>query len=314
MKLRLCLLWPVLVAGCGQPVDLSNYGVPDPGGGGDVLYVPPTSDAAEMPIPPDFTPATWGGYKLGAALPGGAMPDAGLATYGENCGVLVGVVRDFKGKYEPGGHPDFEAYGGQKATKGLVAAELGSDGKPVYASVCEANPPRSSCPYGQETTSKAYFDQWYRYADGMNLPYLVYFSFLPNGSIDTFNGQLFFPLDGAGWGYSGVGEDGRRHNFHFTTELHIKFQYNGGEKFSFSGDDDLWVFINGKLAIDLGGLHPAVDDAVDLDARAASLGLSPGNVYPLELFHAERHTTASHFRVDTTLTVVDCGYLVPDVK
>jgi hypothetical protein len=38
-----------------------------------------------------------------------------------------------------------------------------------------------------------------------------------------------------------------------------------------------------------------------------------GNVYPLELFHAERHTTASHFRVDTTLTFVDCGSIPADV-
>jgi fibro-slime domain-containing protein len=71
--------------------------------------------------------------------------------------------------------------------------------------------------------------------------------------------------------------------------------------------------MNGKLAIDLGGLHSALNRTVNLDASAASLGLVKGNTYPLELFHAERHTTASHFRIDTTLSLVDCGSIPPDV-
>jgi fibro-slime domain-containing protein len=104
------------------------------------------------------------------------------------------------------------------------------------------------------------------------------------------------------------------HDFGFTTELHTTFRYDGREKFSFAGDDDLWVFINGRLAIDLGGLHAAMGVTIDLDASAASLDLSPGHVYPLDLFHAERHTIGSHFRVDTTLAFVDCGAVPPDVR
>ncbi len=88
-----------------------------------------------------------------------------------------------------------------------------------------------------------------------------------------------------------------RHIHHFTTEIHTNFQYNGGETFTFTGDDDVWVFINKKLAIDIGGVHGNTPGMVALDA----LGLTPGLTYPLDVFHAERHTVQSNFRIDTTI-------------
>ena len=264
-----------------------------------------------LPDPSTFTAADTGAYKLGPELTGGAV-DTGLNGSGGDtagCGMIVGVVRDFKGSNE-GGHPDFETFQGDKQTPGLVAATLGADGKPVYASQCETGAQKSTaCPYKAQTTSKAAFDQWYRVTPDVNKPFLIYFQFQPNGNIVTFDSQAFFPLDNAGFGNT----TGQQHNFSFTTELHTKVAYNGGEVFTFAGDDDLWVFINGKLALDLGGLHPAVTGTINLDASAGMLGIEKGKVYALELFHAERHTNASHFRVDTTLTFVDCGTIPADV-
>jgi fibro-slime domain-containing protein len=312
---RFIALSVALACGCGGTIDGNTFGPGGPGssaagGSAPILTTPiPGDEGGLTTVPADFTKADMGGYKLGAPITGAGVTDTGLGSSGDGCGVIVGVVRDFKGKDEAGGHPDFEAFSGKDATTNLVASDLGTDQKPVYASQCEATFTKASCPYGQQTTSKAAYDQWYRFTDGVNKPYLTYFQFAktPNSNVVTFDSQLFFPLDGTGWGNSGKGEDGNQHNFHFTTELHTKFQYNGAETFKFTGDDDLWVFINGKLAIDLGGLHAALDQSVSLDAQAGFLGISPGNVYPLDLFHAQRHTTASHFRVDTTLLVVDCG-------
>jgi len=248
--------------------------------------------AGSWQLPPDFTPGEFGGYQLGAAIdPNDPNPvtDAGA---GGRCGTtILGVVRDFQSS-----HPDFESYccGSQK---GLVQEQLGADKKPVYA-------PSGGTAF---STDAASFDQWYRTVQGVNLPFLIYISLEPNAGLYTFHSSSFFPLDGQGFG-----NQNEEHNYWFTTEIHTRFRYGGGEVFRFTGDDDVFVFVNGHLVIDLGGVHGAQSQEVSLDGVAGQVMITPGNVYDLDLFHAERHTSESNFRIDTTLDFVDCGYVVPE--
>lgn len=279
------------------------------------IDVPPSagSDAGPVrePITLDnLTETEVGGYQRGDAIDmGGELPT--LAD-NDGCDVLVGIVRDFNTK-DPGRHPDFEIFGGQQVAKGLVGPELDAERKPVYASQCEtAMPDLTLCPTGQQTTGKASFDQWYRNTPGVNHSFLLYFKMEPVGNVVSFQSENFVPVDGVGFNDMYLALDGQMHNYGFTTELHLQFRYAGGESFTFKGDDDVWAFINGKLAIDLGGLHESREDTIVLDDRAAELGLVKGNVYPLELFQAERHSTGSHFRIDSTLSLVDCGS-IPEV-
>ena len=199
---------------------------------------------------------------------------------------ITGTIRDFNDT-----HPDFED--GDAVDPGIVQTTLGSDGKPVYA----AGQAGTLTTHGQSN-----FDQWYRNVPGVNLStdftLSLDNSITPDPNVFTFSDSSFFPIDNQLFG-----NQGRSHNYHFTYEIHTQFSYQGGEFFTFTGDDDLWVFINGQLVIDLGGVHPPKTASVDLDAQASSLGLTPGNVYPLDLFFAERHTVGSSFRIDTSIVL-----------
>jgi len=92
----------------------------------------------------------------------------------------------------------------------------------------------------------------------------------------------------------------RMHNFSFTSEVRYWFLYDKTKSYTlnFTGDDDVWVFINKKLAVDLGGVHTPVQGSVTLDTTTASgLGLADGKVYEIAVFQTERQTTGSTYKL-----------------
>ncbi len=261
------------------------------GGGGTkpaeiITTLPPGFTASANP--PDIETPPRGGYlRVGALSSVEDLETDGCAN------ILRGIVRDF---YES--HPD---YGEEKTDgPGFVLNALGDDRKPVHNGS------------GTPNTEIVQFEDWYHNVDEVNDPYVVDVWLEPVDGTFIFDSGLFFPLDGVGDPSEYYdGHDDQPHNFHFTTELHTAFEYGGGEQFLFRGDDDVWVFINDQLVVDLGGVHGPLEGSVNLDDVAEELELTIGNVYTLDLFHAERRQYGSNFRIETTLDFTECGQILP---
>jgi fibro-slime domain-containing protein len=248
-----------------------------------------------------------GGFSnagVGGGGTGGTMTIAPLADAGggievpTNCDTeIVAIVRDFRID-----HPDMEmdlglsflttfGMGEKNAVK--PALEMGF---PAYAF------PGPST--GTLFTGPLEYYQWYVDDPAVNIRFEIPLAFTePMPGRFVFDSAAFFPIDGMGFG-----NEGNAHNFHFTTEVRTEFTYQGGEVFTFRGDDDLWMFVNGQRVIDLGGTHGALEATVDMDAEASRIGLVIGETYPMDIFHAERHTSESNFRIETNIkcfTVVE---------
>lgn len=250
---------------------------------------------------------------------------------------LTGVVRDFKERSVSGGHPDFELNPTRGMTQYMhqVADELDADGKPVFRSTGrkvtsnwrdaqgrnrigprEYISSRSGDVNGAAEqnaggalTSAERFSQWFRDTPGVNMsaPLSLTLVRQSNSNVYSFNDRSdsfyqgrggFFPINGELWGNS----QGDNKNFHFTFELSTTFVYreNSGQVFTFTGDDDVWVYVDNKLVIDIGGIHSAVSQTIELDRLA---WLEDGHRYSLKFFFAERHRTQSNFRIDTTINL-----------
>jgi fibro-slime domain-containing protein len=124
-----------------------------------------------------------------------------------------------------------------------------------------------------------------------------------SGQPDVFLGEprlAFFPLDDGGPYATPFGNQGAPHNFAFTAELHVTFLASAGSTLQVRADDDLYVFIDRKLAIDLGGNRAAIEKLLSLD----DLALTSNEPYPLDIFYAERQGATGELMLRTNVRLL----------
>ncbi len=204
---------------------------------------------------------------------------------------LHAIVRDFRNGQPPDfGHPEITE--SNVDDRGFVSSILGADDTPTYV---------LSGPSLTVQSAQTFYE-WYHDEPGpppinmstsIDLP-LVAATDSPG--LFTYVNHSFFPIDNQLFG-----NEGMAHNYSFTLVTAATFTYQGNETFSFTGDDDVFVYINRHLAIDLGGVHVAETETVDLASRAQEFEITPGNRYPIHIFFAERHPTGSDFVVETSI-------------
>ncbi len=245
--------------------------------------------------------------------------------------------------------------GGWSVVKGMVDTILGADRKPVrsahdtgaeypnswsYAFRCtyDTSEPASLAEIGDSGIAT----NWFKTVAGKNtetcrdIPLALdsatgnyvydaplYFPIddlknLPDGSINPYYDQI-------------SGQDGKSHNFGFCLESHGNFEYKKGQVFRFAGDDDVWFFINKRLAVDLGGIHPTAKDSVFLDTIGSSITsrwvnnkqvydtawtsarLVEGSTYNFDFFFCERNPQGSDMMISTSMNLrTDAGFIVRD--
>lgn len=136
-----------------------------------------------------------------------------------------------------------------------------------------------------------------------------------NGTISQGTGGTatvgFYPLDKLGYEQSGLltktSAIDATHNGSFTLRGESQFVYNKDSNlyFTFTGDDDVYMYINGTLALDLGGAHGRNSKTVNLnDLDATKYGLKDGQVATFTFFYMERCSDASTFGIETNMELV----------
>lgn len=239
-----------------------------------------------------------------------AFDVCGNCHYAPQGGVLSTVARfrDFQPSIfanntaNPNGHPDFEYFAA--AETGIPAATLGGGPTGVIG--------YGNHPFGTITTHSApLFAQWWFDIAFVNSPVTRQFNWtLVAGSNDTYEycelpsgfATGFFPIDGDGFGNM----PDEPHNYHFTMTIYLEFTYvPGGRVLNFTSQDDLWVYINGQLVVDLGGVHLPLSTSVNVDTMAASLGLVAYQTYDMAIFFAQRSLRLGFTSAFCAQTILD---------
>ncbi|MGL1900792.1 MAG: fibro-slime domain-containing protein [Fibrobacterales bacterium] len=221
---------------------------------------------------------------------------------------LKGVIYDWDaydfGAFQPG----WDACNPDGIIKGLAADTLNSDNLPV------PGPNASKC-FAESIT------RWFTVEEGaaQGNRSCVDLQFSPNSEgiyefnetvdIDDHSGEKgFYPLDtfphennSLKNGSELKDSKGRplKHNYHFCMNIATSFTYKEGQHFEFEGDDDMWVYLNGSLVLDIGGIHKSIAGSLKIDDHLEPSDI--GESQDFRIFYCERQTDQSNLKIQTDI-------------
>lgn len=230
---------------------------------------------------------------------------------------LQGIVRDFRAENVNNGHPDFENRDLPAGLFAHIASDaLDEDGDPAFVSsgfrvsaqgldgqgrpiidgkgyiaarAGDAAPHMADSPGGSVHSADS-FRTWFKDDSLVNLPARFDLEMQVQNNRLVFDGDLrtqFASMQGFGGNKV----------FGYTFELETLFR-QGTETnlLTFGADDCLWVYVDGKLVVDLGGSHEYMEQTIDLSRLS---WLAPGRQYTLKIFYAERMKQGSRLRIES---------------
>lgn len=157
------------------------------------------------------------------------------------------------------------------------------------------------------------FANWFTAEEGISAMYpgTLAMHYQKEGAEFSFVADDFYPLDDVKYSEGDpVNED--KHNHLFTMNFAVPFTVlgNGEEKFSITADDDTWVYLDGKLVVDMGGIHGPIEGAMVIDTdgkvyaqvdggewKEMGVTVTPGTKATLAVFHADRDASDSAFEI-----------------
>ncbi len=145
-------------------------------------------------------------------------------------------------------------------------------------------------------TSETTYAQWYREILGVNMAMSHSIALVHDAAAGVYEylDGAFYPIDGLLFG-----NDGDDHNnyFTYTVEAHFTYLSCTGQFIDFMGSDDTWIFIDGDMVIDLGGITALTDQRIEIDR----LGLVDDEEYTMHLFYAHRGDGPPQFNMRTNI-------------
>ncbi|MGL1904301.1 MAG: hypothetical protein OCC49_19360 [Fibrobacterales bacterium] len=157
-----------------------------------------------------------------------------------------------------------------RAVTGMVKKELGLNGLPQLDSI---------------HTDNDHLEEWWTEAEFNKVNTTIPFLYVGNGTYQYWDNN-FFPLDSpeATW------KDPDTLNYYFAAHFQHTFLYDGtpNQLFEMGGEDDIFVYLNGTLVIELGGPQYGLLDTFSLSEEFQQLGIEVGDSITLDFFIAER--------------------------